>query len=746
MEKIIQTVLELEKKVVFFDVFDTIILRRVDPEYVKKIWAKRLSIQFGGFMEYQELYRLRNTMEAEMCIANNDSGMDMEFNYKELINSMYKVLIQRGLIDSSIDSKLFTSHCENIEIETEMSVQFIDPQWIEIVTTLKENNVEIYCVSDFYLTSEMMISLFTKHGIYKYIDKLYVSSEYLLTKKSGRFYAQVLQENNLKPSDVFMVGDNEYSDYEVPSTKGIDSYHLDRKEQHDFYASFRRQVENLNYYTRELVKISKKMSQKGNFLEISCSLFYYIDSLHKQLMKNNVKNIFFFSREGEFLLKLFNLYQKMEGYENVQYIKPHYLKVSRKSTFLPSLKSLDTESFETLFRQYINISIFDFLSSLNFEEELIGQVARNLNVDAYEKINDFPLSEQFSRLKGEELFREIYEQTRVEQKNNFLDYIDQFQVDLKQEGMHIVDVGWKGTIQDNIYRILDSNVLVEGYYLGLVASGDIQETNRKQGLLFSVIPCRTPYYNIFNENRALYEILLGASHGSANKYVRNVNIEVDTYQTEMERELFDTIISPIQDEIYMYFEELCNLFCKRNVRLEDFIEEFAKVHARMVLFPTKAELNFFNGLYHYENFGVFEYSTFSTKNPLDLKKTIRNTILLMRSPRSILEKGFWGPNTLENEGLGYLVPLYGRYKYKKSFKINKSSDTRNSSSSDQNNHAIYDDLHRSLEERDMAIKKMTQMIDDRDDAIKSMTKMIDDRDEVIARMTQIINEKDELRK
>ncbi|WP_430493592.1 HAD hydrolase-like protein [Paenibacillus ottowii] len=746
MENLIHTVLEKNKKIAFFDVFDTIILRHVEPEYVKKIWAKRVSIYFGDSIDYEELYRLRNNMEAEMCKDNANSGFDMEFNYSNLLSSMYVVLINKGLLNNDIDKDTFISICEKIEIETEMAVQYIDPKWLEVVVQLLKHNIKIYCVSDFYLSQKLIAELFAKHGILQYINEIYVSSEYLLTKKSGKLFTKIVDDNNFNPSDIIMVGDNEHSDYKVPLSQGIDAYYIDRKQQHAFYSEFRKRVESETHYANELTAMARDMSHVGRFLEISCSLFFYIVMLHKSLMKNGVKNVFFLSREGEFLLKLFDLYQEKEGYKDTFYVKPHYLKVSRKSTFLPSLLPLDSEKFEILFRQYIHISLYDFLSSLSFEEKVIEEISHKLNIDAKLKIENFPSSKIFTDLRNDSTFIEKYEESRLQQRDNFYSYIENFTVNIKKQGFHLVDVGWKGTIQDNIYRIYNENVSVHGYYLGLIASGDIRENNKKQGLLFSSIPYRTPYFNVYNENRALYEIVLGASHGSANKYIRddyNHRIEVETVQTDMEKKLFDEVISPLQSQIYDFFERLCNLFCNRSVKLEYYTEQIAKIHSRMVLFPTKAEINFFNGLYHYENFGVFEYSTFSTKNKFDLIKKFKNTFILTRNPRAILEKGFWGPITLSSHGLGYLVPIYGRYKYNKSFKGGNNHHQIGMVVS-ANDRQLVEELKRSLDEKDRTILDLTQMIDDRDEAMKKMTQMIDDRDDAIKSMTQMIDERDEV--
>ena len=59
-----------------------------------------------------------------------------------------------------------------------------------------------------------------------------------------------------------------------------------------------------------------------------------------------------------------------------------------------------------------------------------------------------------------------------------------FGADIEREGMHIVDVGWKGTIQDNLYYLYEEHVEMEGLYIGMVAPGTIAEKIKKVDYYF----------------------------------------------------------------------------------------------------------------------------------------------------------------------------------------------------------------------------------------------------------------------
>lgn len=654
-----------EVEVIAFDIFDTIVTRQVYPEYTKKIWSKDIVNLFQLNMTWEKLYSLRNQLESQLCSINQSNGYDLEFNYNTLIEEIYKHIENKDHI--SFDQ--FKSKCISTEVAIELRVQIVDQDWIKIVQGLHEMGKKVICISDFYLSKDMLSNIFEGHGILNQIDEIYVSSEYLLTKRSGRLYDKVLEEINVLAEKVLMIGDNRHSDYDMPIQKGLKTYHIDRVAQHEFYKEHERKIHNKEGIVQALNKLNKRTTESF-FENIVFSLYAFIDKLYSKLLQNEVKDVFFLSREGEFLKKLFDYYREKHGYKGVQFINSHYIIVSRKSTFLPSLKNLEIEDFNSLFRQYRAISLYDFLSSINFDEVLSMEIANQLGVELKERQEDFPTSIVFEKLKVLPLFTEAYNKKRIEQNANFKQYIRSYNVNIESEGLHIVDVGWKGTIQDNIYRIYEEDIAIHGYYMGMVAHGDMRDHNYKYGLLFNCLENKTPYYSVYNENRALFEMLLAASHGSANGYAYNEQskqVEALTYHEEKELSLFKDVIEPIQKHIMSSFEQITEILRMSTYSYEELSEIFARFHANMVFFPNKKEIEFFRRMYHFENFGVFTYTTFDKKN-LTIKERIKNFEVLVVNPKGILERGFWGPITLEDQGLGCFKGLYGYYRMRKNFK------------------------------------------------------------------------------
>lgn len=263
--------------------------------------------------------------------------------------------------------------------------------------------------------------------------------------------------------------------------------------------------------------------------------------------------------------------------------------------------------------------------------------------------------------------------------------MESFGADYRCEGLHLVDVGWKGSIQDNIYSILSAEITVKGYYIGSFNATERFAGNCKKGLLFDNYPHPSPFFNVFNANRSLFEMILGASHGSARSYgspdtlptgdglpgdiIGKAGSGVDhplvlTHDIPEEQQLFERHIMPLQQKIFVLNSEMTRAYMISQRIPSD--EWFARHHARMVFRPTTAEIEWFETLYHYENFGVFEVTKFETSHNFSLFERLRNLKNIVTDP-AVLESGVWPPIILRRFGVGFWQCIDGLRRYYKEF-------------------------------------------------------------------------------
>jgi len=395
------------------------------------------------------------------------------------------------------------------------------------------------------------------------------------------------------------------------------------------------------------------------FPELATTLFYFIQKLHDALVEQGVEQVYFLSREGQPLKRMFDMYRERAGGR----ITSHYLEGSRRSTLIPSLGPLAEENFETLFRQYRRISLLEFLSSLGLEQQT-KRIAQALGLpDGAEdrREEDFPTSQTFTALKSLTQFQSLYESERVARRRAFIDYTKELSGGALPVRLVVVDVGWKGTIQDNLFALLcregDTPLrAVTGYYVGLVAEGAAGPDNDKHGLLFSSVGVRSPKFRVFNENRALFEVVLAADHGSIVSYEATSHGHARPIRGEFEEgEMLATEVFPVQRHLFEHFERMVDSMAEgRSIPFEKVVQG----HTRMVFNPTLPEKAWFSSVFHVENYGVFEHSRFAAPEMrLKLAERLRFLIQVL-GERSVGALGFLPWSTLYDRGGALPAAIY----------------------------------------------------------------------------------------
>jgi len=667
-----------------FDYFDTLIVRAIQPEYTKQLAARLHTKVLKVQLSPERLYAIRQGIEKQLCEESVAAGGELEFYLIDFAKSYYHVLqSEAGESLNSFSEDHFREIILDIEVAVEIAVQRPCLESIELLYALKKSGQTVVLVSDFYLPGSHFQKLLQHFDLLDLFDHVYISSDHKLAKGSGRMYSKICGDLDCEPKQILMIGDNPHADIAMAKEQGCRTMHVQNPEQQNFYDLWNpREMHDRKNVSR---RFADAVPAQGVFPEMAATLWYFTWLLLKELIRQNISNVFFFSKEGEFLKKLFDQMQK-DIYGRAR-VKSHYLLVSRKATFLASLRPLDQENFSRLFSHYRDISLRDFLLSLNIEESVATSLCSDLQLDFKTRIPDLQNSPEFAKLLQFEAFQQEYERRRSQQRNNFSHYLSSFGIDYRKDGLTIVDVGWKGSIQDNVYHILQGKVAMHGFFLGSLIATEKKENNTKIGLLFDDNPEPSPFFHVFNNNRSLFEMMLGASHGSADGYftqdqygqlppghqrvvretisTQSGDICVSTLDFPEERALYKERIEPLQKEFLKAALQFNHAYILSGCTAPDPVW-FARKHARMVFTPSKTEVDFFEQLYHLENFGIFEYTNFLAGEKLTLKQRLKNLRNIVRDP-AILESGFWPPIILRRLGLDLYRHIDGRKRLRREF-------------------------------------------------------------------------------
>lgn len=484
-------------KYVALDFFDTCAHRDCNPEVVLYEWARRISLSLNMQVLPNTVYSIRKEVESGIKKTGIEEPM-----YKQLIAAIYTEIQKRT--DISLDREQFIDSSYNIELNIEIKHIYLDSSIKELLDFIKKTNRKIVIVSDFYLDTNFLNTLLRKLQIFDYITEVYVSSDCGVRKSTGKLYSFVLKDLDITSNQLLMIGDNKHSDIHVPNKMGIIAIQKKNSVNHKVHS--KKSIKKVVY--EEAFGMHNTAPLNGFLPEI----IFFIANLHYLLISKKVKDVFFCSREGQLMQILFDMYQdRLFGCRS---INTHYFYISRKATFLPGIRSLDKENLAGVFGNGDTISVRDFLNSLQFDDDETVDILKKIHIDEDDLIDIDLTSAAFIRLVNDEKFVSIFKTKRDIQHQNLKDYLESLLCGTANpKEFHMVDIGWKGSIQDNLINLYGDELKFEGYYLGLLGKL-IQNSEYKHGVLFSEIENEPKEVDLLSTNYMYYERVFAANHGS----------------------------------------------------------------------------------------------------------------------------------------------------------------------------------------------------------------------------------------
>lgn len=299
---------------------------------------------------------------------------------------------------------------------------------------------KIIAVSDMYLDAETIGRMLSKNG-YE-IDQVFVSSEKGKSKREGDLYEEVVKELGVPKDEILHIGDAMRSDYLNAKRLGIHSRLL-RRAKSDYYYDF-------------------------GFKIFGPVMYSFCQWLKENIDENKDRKILFVSREGEIIRQFYSvLYGKEVG---------EIIYLSRKS-ILSGASSILLEKYNV--SQLIkavslkrNETVGDFLKRLGLELSNYNEELKSNGIDKDNLLSSADI-EKFFEANKEKILQELKKASV-----NF----DQYLKDNLAEENLLIDIGWKGSMQDLLSKyleLIDSLKEIQGLYLGATNG------QNKKGFLFS---------------------------------------------------------------------------------------------------------------------------------------------------------------------------------------------------------------------------------------------------------------------
>ena len=314
-------------------------------------------------------------------------------------------------------------------------------------------------------------------------------------------------------------------------------------------------------------------------------LFGFCKWLHKTVQEQKFDHLFFLSRDGYLLL---NAYKELYPSDETAIT---YLYVSRKAAREAQLcLNADLSEVSRLFPQNAYVKCREFCMYLNIEDDVSIQILKECGL-----AEDTPFLP--NELLRDSRLRNFYKKVkpRVVRKSKeayakMLQYLHQNDFCGK---VGIVDIGWRGTIQDCLHTILQNDAVsqceITGCYLGL--SG---ETAGQKNKLSFIAPEEEPQE--FDAGFVEYPFL--APEGSLLGYSDESDHTIKPILADYEYDKESHEIAKNMQDGALYFVK-----CARESLNEEFTWDVAFSYAnlkRLSKRPTLKEVNLFGNLAYYD--------------------------------------------------------------------------------------------------------------------------------------------------
>ncbi|MHB9155900.1 MAG: HAD family hydrolase [Endomicrobiales bacterium] len=507
------------------DVFDTVLTRMTgEPRGIFLLMQRKLKSSDGLPRELAENF-LEERVSAER--ETREHTVREEVTLWEI----YDALGEKFSLDSPTRRMLMDREME----EESLAVRAV-PEPAALIDRARAAGRKIIFVSDTYLPGSFVFGLLQRAGAALPGDTLYASSDLLLTKSSGNLFRYVLENEKCAGSSVTHIGDNFHSDNEAARALGIRTVlftgaRLNRYER-TMAGSGTRALSTV--YPGQVLSGSSRLARLHNPLttpshktlrDIGASLagpllLGYVQWVLSQARKRGLQRLYFLSRDGQVLLEIARRLNAIAD----QGMELRYLYGSRQAWHLPAVESTRPEELDWLFEADPLLTLRIFSRRAGLEPDTVaGELSR---VTGRQWDKDTPLGAAGitllrDRLAGSAIPGQIRSQAQKARAAAQKYFKQEGLVEGKAFGM--VDLGWKGSLQDSLQKILASSAVppaVSGFYFGLNCSVTEAGNSTKAAFFFS--PGAPPLVLHTGRRFAnILEVFTAADHGTTESYYQD---------------------------------------------------------------------------------------------------------------------------------------------------------------------------------------------------------------------------------
>jgi len=508
------------------DVWDTLLRRDCHPECIKLATARYLAMTAvrnlkPGLQDMWSLYEAR--LDAEKLRANDSRqrGDDDEYEIVEVLRTWLEIVWQ-GSFDPLMPAAL-----AEYELSVEIARTYRDPDILEFLA--KYPAEKTIFLSDFYMDSKMLGRLLAAHQLDELVPAGISSCDVNRNKRSGNLFHHVQSTLKIASEKHVHIGDNEWSDVDTPGKLGIQAVrflpsaeHEKRVAREHLFSSRQALFSHVRGLCKEnsLDFSTKGTSDEAFYLGVEAAPLFigFAVWIAEQAVLRKFDKIIFLTREGEFFHAVHSAMFADGFFAGIQLPESSIFPVSRISTFSASLGRGDFEEVSRAWSIFgvqrvsalfamLDVATDDFAATLKELGLRVDEVVQNPSSDAR-------LRALFAKPKFFEAVIASVQRNKVLLKDLLAEHgiVDGMNVG-------VVDIGWRGTIQDNI-ALAAPAINFHGMYLGLRSFVNPQPLNVTKSAYGPHEEIESDLNKLFEVFSAM-EMVCSSPHGSVIGYSRD---------------------------------------------------------------------------------------------------------------------------------------------------------------------------------------------------------------------------------
>jgi len=621
-------------RVVSFDVFDTLIHRRVyRPTDLFDVLAAVLKNNDLGMMRPEialAFSKKRVKAESEARIRLIATQGTPEVTLDEIYDALTEIL---GLTPEQRE------YLKSLELELERRFCYGNPVMQEMFHSAAENGRQVVLCSDMYLPADVIHSLLKSCG-YKAPYSLFLSSELRKSKHEGTVYREVARHLSVSPDSVVHFGDSPKADVEMAAKEGVRPtlFNYLSIVESGLRMNHGRPDTDPHVWALMTGAIRQELMRRDHdfWEDIGLQVFgplllgkiLWVTSLARQ---DGIERMLFFARDAYLHRQVFQRYPELLGRD----IELRYAYFSRAAILLPSFVDMPIDRVLHLFSGRATRSVGYHLHKLGMDpRHYLGEIRRAGFKSADESVPN-------GDVRMFRLLNSLWSNILLEAKRRR--ELPRRYVAECAEGatrLGIVDIGWTGNMQGGFSRLLQlvrTDYDIKGYYLGTfgMLPQNYLPRNVFRGYLVNENNPWELCESLINGGVELLEFALMAPHGTTLGYQEKDGAVAPILEENKDDEEIGALARKVQKGAMAFIDAALPVII--DTGLDAFVSlGWSDPFFRLVNSPTMEEAELLGEITHSD-------TASDTSRRLPLAEKLPENIAVKKGPRyrEARERAYW---------------------------------------------------------------------------------------------------------